>query len=132
MDENLEPIFEPDNPISFIVFNAVYDDDENPIGTTVNTFEPRGFMSSIAMSFSGFIDDIQVLVFRRRNLFGTEYELFYDLKNSEESNFLTEVTIQNSLETGSNSYISEYINEDLSLDLVIVCLLYTSPSPRDS
>jgi len=127
VDENLEPIFEPDNPISFIVFNVVYDDDENPIGTTVNTFEPRGFMSSIAMSFSDFIDDIQVLVFRRRNLFGTEYELFYDLKNSEESNFLTEVTIQNSLEKGSNSYISEYINEDLSLDLVIVLTSETSP-----
>jgi signal transduction histidine kinase/CheY-like chemotaxis protein len=129
VDKDFNPIGVEENPISFIVTIAIFDEDDNVSGVIVNTFEPRGFILSIVESFAGFVDDINVMVFRRRNFQSNDYELFFDLHGKEEGNAFTTVNIENSLEIGRNSYISNYVNEDLFLDLVVVLNSNTAPDP---
>lgn len=131
VDENYEPISDEENPISFIVFHAVFAENDDVAGVVGSTFEPRGVISTIINSFTDSIEGIQVLVFRRRTFYGLDYELFFDLKNSEEANPFSEITVENSLGIGTNTYVAKYVNEDLSLDLIVIMSSETHPDPSN-
>jgi signal transduction histidine kinase len=127
VDSSGNLIYLNQDPVSFLIFHPVYNNDGDSTGVIGIAIEPRTLMDKLVLPFVGIISDVNLHVFRRTNFVFPEYELFYDFQDFEEVNPFTEVTIESS-QDGRNTYIYNLLNEELDLDIILVMTSSTIPS----